>query len=126
MENWNRCRIVKLVDLDEDGRMDKSTTYLDNLVLPRAILTLDNEVLVASHPIYGCAKTPMGTGLIRKSVFLRILANGSPVMWNTKLMDCSGLWTTGSTTLRVHPFFDTVMVQLKREERSFLDNGAKP
>ena len=47
-------------------------------------------------------------------------------MWNTKLMDCSGLWTTRSTTLRVHPFFDTVMVQLKREERSFLDNGAKP
>ena len=43
-------RIVKLVDLDGDGRMDKATTYLDNLVLPRAILTLDNKVLIGEPP----------------------------------------------------------------------------
>ena len=39
-------RVVKLVDTDGDGRMDQATTYLDNLVLPRAILTLDNKVLI--------------------------------------------------------------------------------
>ena len=43
-------RVVKLVDLDGDGRMDKATTYLDNLVLPRAILTLDNKVLIGEPP----------------------------------------------------------------------------
>jgi mono/diheme cytochrome c family protein len=43
-------RVVKLVDLDGDGRMDQATTYLDNLVLPRAILTLDNKVLIGEPP----------------------------------------------------------------------------
>jgi len=43
-------RVVKLVDLNGDGRMDKATTFLDNLVLPRAILTLDNKVLVGEPP----------------------------------------------------------------------------
>ena len=44
-------RVVKLVDLDGDGRMDKATTYLDNLVLPRAILTLDNKVLIGDSGV---------------------------------------------------------------------------
>tara|TARA_B100001964_G_scaffold51152_1_gene57758 strand:+ start:650 stop:3244 length:2595 start_codon:yes stop_codon:yes gene_type:complete len=43
-------RVVKLVDTNGDGRMDKATTYLDNLVLPRAILTLDNKVLIGEPP----------------------------------------------------------------------------
>ena len=43
-------RVVKLVDLDGDGHMDQATTYLDNLVLPRAILTLDNKVLIGEPP----------------------------------------------------------------------------
>ena len=36
-------RVVKLVDLDGDGRMDQATTYLDNLVLPRAFLHLTTK-----------------------------------------------------------------------------------
>lgn len=43
-------RVVKLIDLDGDGRMDKATTFLDNLVLPRAILTLDDKVLIGEPP----------------------------------------------------------------------------
>ena len=39
-------RIKKLVDLDGDGRMDKSTIFIDNLNLPRMILPLDEWIAV--------------------------------------------------------------------------------
>ena len=39
-------RIKKLVDLDGDGRMDKSTIFVDNLNLPRMILPLDDWIAV--------------------------------------------------------------------------------
>ena len=61
-------RIVKLVDLDGDGRMDKSTTYLDNLVLPRAILTLDNKVLVGEPPHLWLCEDTDGDGVADKKI----------------------------------------------------------
>ncbi|MCO5236281.1 MAG: HEAT repeat domain-containing protein [Chitinophagaceae bacterium] len=39
-------RIVKLEDTDGDGRMDKRTVYLDSLVLPRIMLSLDDRLIV--------------------------------------------------------------------------------
>ena len=39
-------RIKRLVDLDEDGRMDKSAIFVDNLNLPRIILPLDDWIAV--------------------------------------------------------------------------------
>ena len=61
-------RVVKLVDLDGDGRMDKSTTYLDNLVLPRAILTLDNKVLVGEPPHQWLCEDTDGDGVADKKI----------------------------------------------------------
>ena len=61
-------RIVKLVDLDGDGRMDKSSTYLDNLVLPRAILTLDNKVLVGEPPHLWLCEDTDGDGVADKKI----------------------------------------------------------
>ncbi|MFL2928465.1 MAG: c-type cytochrome [Opitutales bacterium] len=55
-------RVVKLVDLDGDGRMDQATTYLDNLVLPRAILTLDNKVLIGEPPHLWLCEDTNGDG----------------------------------------------------------------
>ncbi len=43
-------RVVLLDDTDGDGRMDKSTVYLDKLVLPRAIAVLPQGVLVGVPP----------------------------------------------------------------------------
>ena len=56
-------RVVKLVDLDGDGRMDKSSTYLDNLILPRAILTLDNKVLIGEPPHLWLCEDTDGDGV---------------------------------------------------------------
>jgi mono/diheme cytochrome c family protein/glucose/arabinose dehydrogenase len=43
-------RVSVLEDTDGDGRMDKSTVFLDNLVLPRAIAMARDGVLVAVPP----------------------------------------------------------------------------
>ncbi len=55
-------RVVKLVDTNGDGRMDQATTYLDNLVLPRAILTLDNKVLIGEPPHLWLCEDTNGDG----------------------------------------------------------------
>ena len=43
-------RIVVLEDEDGDGRMDRSTVFLDQLVMPRALAVLDDGILVAEPP----------------------------------------------------------------------------
>ncbi len=43
-------RIVVLEDVDDDGKMDKRTVFLDRLVLPRALKVLDHGVLVGEPP----------------------------------------------------------------------------
>lgn len=40
------CRIKKLVDTDGDGKMDKSTVFIDSLVLPRMMLCVGHRLLV--------------------------------------------------------------------------------
>jgi glucose/arabinose dehydrogenase len=40
------CRITRLEDTNGDGKMDKSTTYIDSLVLPRMMLALDDKLIV--------------------------------------------------------------------------------
>jgi len=45
-------RILLLEDSDSDGKMDKSTVYIDSLVLPRMILPLDDRLLVNETNTY--------------------------------------------------------------------------
>lgn len=45
-ENMPWSRISLLEDVNNDGRMDKSSTYIDSMVLPRIVLPLDNRVIV--------------------------------------------------------------------------------
>jgi mono/diheme cytochrome c family protein/glucose/arabinose dehydrogenase len=40
------CRITRLEDTDGDGKMDKHTVFIDSLVLPRMMLTLDDRLVV--------------------------------------------------------------------------------
>jgi glucose/arabinose dehydrogenase/mono/diheme cytochrome c family protein len=39
-------RVMKLTDTDGDGKMDKSSVFIDGLMLPRMILPLDDRILV--------------------------------------------------------------------------------
>lgn len=51
-------RVSVLQDTDGDGRMDKSTVFLDNLNMPRAVAILSDGVLVGVPPnLYFCRDT---------------------------------------------------------------------
>lgn len=39
-------RVVKLTDSDGDGKMDRRTVFIDNVILPRTVLPLQDRVLV--------------------------------------------------------------------------------
>lgn len=43
-EPWSRISVLE--DIDGDGKMDKSTVFIDSLILPRIILPLDDRVIV--------------------------------------------------------------------------------
>ena len=43
-EPWSRISVLE--DTDGDGKMDKSTVFIDSMVLPRIMLPLDNRVIV--------------------------------------------------------------------------------
>lgn len=45
-ENLPTSRILRLEDTDGDGKMDKSTVFIDSLVLPRMMLCVGNQLIV--------------------------------------------------------------------------------
>lgn len=45
-EQQPKSRISLLEDTDDDGRMDKSTVFIDSLLLPRMLICVNNELLV--------------------------------------------------------------------------------
>jgi mono/diheme cytochrome c family protein/glucose/arabinose dehydrogenase len=55
-------RIVVLDDDDDDGRMDRSTVFMDGLVLPRSVKVLEHGVLVAAPPHLWLARDTNGDG----------------------------------------------------------------
>lgn len=51
-------RVSLLEDTDGDGRMDKSTAFLDELIMPRAVLAVNGGALIAVPPnLYFCKDT---------------------------------------------------------------------
>ncbi len=52
-------RVSVLEDTDGDGKMDKTTVFLDGLVMPRAIAIVDGGVLIGEPPnLWFCTVTP--------------------------------------------------------------------
>lgn len=52
------CRVVVLEDTDEDGRADKSTVFLDGLVMPRSLSFVKGGVLLLEPPkVWFCEDT---------------------------------------------------------------------
>jgi glucose/arabinose dehydrogenase len=57
-EDEKTGRVSVLEDLDGDGKIDKSTVFLDGLVLPRALTFVDGGVLIAEPPhLWYCQDT---------------------------------------------------------------------
>ncbi|HXW08773.1 MAG TPA: c-type cytochrome [Vicinamibacterales bacterium] len=53
-------RVAVLEDLDDDGRMDKRTVFLDKLILPRVVKVLERGVLVGEPPNLWLARDTNG------------------------------------------------------------------
>jgi glucose/arabinose dehydrogenase len=51
-QNEPRSRILRLEDTDNDGRMDKSSVFLDGLLSPRMLLCVGRELLVNETNTY--------------------------------------------------------------------------
>lgn len=52
------CRVVVLEDMDADGRADKSTVFLDGLVMPRSFAFVDGGILLQEPPtLWYCQDT---------------------------------------------------------------------
>lgn len=55
-------RVSMLVDSDGDGKYDKSTIFVDNLVMPRAVMCTMGGVLIAEPPVVWFCKDTNGDG----------------------------------------------------------------
>lgn len=55
-------RVSVLTDTDGDGRMDKSTVFLDGLVMPRAISLVRDGALIGAPPYLWFCRDTRGTG----------------------------------------------------------------
>ena len=92
-EGKSTCKIVRMEDTNGDGILDKETVFIDNLVLPRMILPLDNRLLVNetySNNIYSYEDTN-GDGVadVKKLVYSNDSRDGknlehqkSGLIWN--------------------------------------------
>jgi glucose/arabinose dehydrogenase/mono/diheme cytochrome c family protein len=63
-------RIVVLEDTNKDGKMDKSTVYMDGLHLPRLVKVLKDGVLVAEPPYLWFTRDTNGDGKADEKVMV--------------------------------------------------------
>jgi len=71
-------QVVRLVDTNNDGVMDKQTVFVDKLVEPRAIMAVKGGILVGAPPnIFFCKDTDNdGVADVRKSIYDRFAKKG--------------------------------------------------
>jgi mono/diheme cytochrome c family protein/glucose/arabinose dehydrogenase len=63
-------RIVKLEDTDGDGRVDRSTVFMDGLVMPRAVQAARDGILVGAPPYLWFARDTNGDGRADEKIVL--------------------------------------------------------
>lgn len=73
------CRVVVLEDTNGDGRADKSTVFLDKLVMPRSLALVEGGVLIAEPPhLWFCEDTDGDLRSYRKKVVGNYGVAGNP------------------------------------------------
>ncbi len=78
-EDVRNGRIVTLEDRDGDGRMDRSTVFLDQLQMPRAVAIVNGGVLVAEPPTLWFCRDTNGDGACDEKTKVADYAKQGPV-----------------------------------------------
>ncbi len=63
-------RVSLLTDTDGDGRMDKASAFLDNLVMPRGVMAVKGGAIVAEPPNLFFCRDTKGTGVADEKVLV--------------------------------------------------------
>lgn len=63
-------RVSLLTDFDGDGRMDKSSAFLDQLVMPRAVMAVKGGAFIAEPPNLFFCRDTKGTGVADEKLLI--------------------------------------------------------
>ena len=63
-------RIALLTDTDGDGRMDKASAFLDNLVMPRGVMAVKGGAFVAEPPNLFFCRDTKGNGIADEKILV--------------------------------------------------------
>jgi len=63
-------RVSLLTDTDGDGRMDKASAFLDNLVMPRGVMAVKGGAFIAEPPNLFLCRDTKGTGVADEKVLI--------------------------------------------------------
>ncbi|MEI6461980.1 MAG: dehydrogenase, partial [Verrucomicrobiota bacterium] len=69
-ENDPTSRVSLLTDTDGDGRMDKASAFLDNLVMPRGVMAVKGGAFVAEPPNLFFCRDTKGTGVADEKILI--------------------------------------------------------
>jgi mono/diheme cytochrome c family protein/glucose/arabinose dehydrogenase len=69
-ENNPTSRVSLLTDTDGDGRMDKASAFLDNLVMPRGVMAVQGGAFIAEPPNLFFCRDTKGTGVADEKILI--------------------------------------------------------
>ncbi len=105
-------QVVVLEDTDGDSFMDKSTVFLDKLVMPRTISFVQGGVLIAEPPhLWFCEDTDGDLKCDRKKVVGKYGRPGNPEHTENGLMPSLDNWMYSANATIRHRFRDGKLIE---------------
>ncbi len=107
-------KVVVLEDTDGDTIMDKSTVFLDNLVMPRTVSFVKGGVLIAEPPfLWFCEDTDGDLKCDRKTKVADWGKAGNPEHTENGLMHAIDNWMYNAKSTARHKFVDGKLIAEK-------------
>jgi len=111
-------QVVVLEDTDGDSVMDKSTVFLDKLVMPRTVQFVEGGVLVAEPPnLWYCQDTDGDLRCDKKKLVGSYGVPGNPEHTENALMPALDNWMYSANADVRHRFIDGKLIEEKTMRR---------
>lgn len=106
------CRVVVIEDTDADGRADKSTVFLDKLVMPRSLSFVKSGVLIQEPPkIWFCEDTDGDLRCDRRTEVGKLGVAGNPQHTGNGLRYGIDNWLHNSDATSRHRWVDGKLIE---------------